>query len=296
MIITGNWAELLDPGLRKIYGDEYNQYPEEYSRFLTVETSGKAYEDTLSMGLFGLVPQKNQGRSVDYQDPIQGLTHRLTHVTYGMGFIISSEMAEDDLYGKMRALPKGLARSVRHTVETIGANILNRAQTAAYTGADGKVLAATDHPLLRGGTFQNRPTVNADLSMTSYEQSLIDIAAFTDEAGLIMAAKAKMLVVAPSNEWTAEQLLGSDKDPESNFNAINPGKGKVPYMVGHFLTDPDAWGMVTDVPNGLIFYWRRRPAFTKDNDFDSENGKWKTTFRCVAGWDDPRGIYWSAGA
>lgn len=294
-INTGNFGELLDPGLRKIYGDTYKDYPEQYSKIFSVETSKMAYEDTLSMTGFGLVPEKTEGNGVTYDTAYQGYDHRLTHLTYGLGFIVTKEMFEDDLYRKMNSLPKALARSVRHTVEITAANVLNRAFNSSYTGADAKELCATDHPLIGGGTQKNELTTAADLSMTSYEQALIDIADFTDDRGLLIAAKPKMLVIPSELNWTASQLLGSEKDPESANNAINPANGSLPFSVNNFLTDPDAWFITTDIPNGLVFYWRRRPEFTKDNDFDSENAKWKTTFRMSVGWDNPLGVFGSPG-
>lgn len=295
-ITTGGFSELLYPGLKAIWGMAYSDYPEQYTKFFEVKSSGQAYEKTLGMTGFGLASAKAEGAGVGYDLAYQGYTQTLTHSTYGIGFIVTSEMYEDDQYGKINALPRALARSVRHTVEIAGANVLNRAFTATYTGADSKELCATDHPLVGGGTEQNELSTAADLSMTSLEQALIDIGDLTDDRGLLIAAKPKMLIVPPELDWTAKQLLGSEKDPESNYNAINPAKGMIPYSVNNFLTDSDAWFILTDVPNGPVFYWRRRPAFTKDNDFDSDNAKYKSTFRFSCGWDDFRGVFGSPGA
>ena len=292
---TGNFGELLDPGMRAHYGLSYKQREEQYSKVFDIKDSTKNFEETLSLAGLGLVPEKTQGGSVSYDDMIQGYKHRLTHVTYGLGFIVTREMYEDDLYKQINAFPEALARSVRHTIETIAANILNRAFNSSYTGADGKELCATDHPLVAGGTFANEPSTPADLSITSFEQALIDIGDFVDDRGLDVAAQPKKLIVTPSFDFTAQKILGSEKDPASNYNAVNPARGVMPYTVMNFLTDPDAWFITTDMPNSIVFYWRRRPDFTKDNDFDSENAKWKTVFRCIAGWDDPRGIYGSPG-
>ena len=200
------------------------------------------------------------------------------------------------MYNKINALPTALARSGVHTVEITAANILNRAFNSTYTGADAKEMCATDHPLLDGGTLSNELTTSADLSMTSMEQALIDISNFTDDRGLQIPAKPRQLIVPPELEWTAQQLLKSEKDPESANNAINPAKGIMPYTVNHFLTDTDAWFIQTDIPNGLVFYWRRRPSLTKDNDMDSDNAKFKSTMRFICGWDDPRQIFGSPGA
>jgi phage major head subunit gpT-like protein len=293
---TANFSELLYPGLYNIWGLEYPQYAEEYSQIFDVRTSTQAYEKTLGLTGFGLAVNKAEGTSISYGTAFQGYTHTLTHVTNGLGFIVTSEMYEDDQYGKIRTLPAALARSIRHTIEIDAASVLNNGFAATPTGADGHQLLDTDHPLVGGGTYQNELTNSADLSMTSLESMLALINDFTDDRGLLMNAKAVKLIIHPDNEWTARQILQSDKDPESNFNAINPAKGMMPYVVNHFLTDPDAWFIKTDIPNGLVFYWRRRPAFSKDADFDTENAKFKTTYRCIQGWDDPHGLVGSPGA
>ena len=292
------FAELLEPGLRKIYGDKYKEYPEQYSGIFDVENSSKAFEETLNLSGFGLIAEKAQGSPITYDEPVKGPTHRITHLTYGKGFIITAEMYEDDQYKVMRALPGALARSVRVTIEQVAANILNRAFNSSYTGADSKELCATDHTLLGGGTYQNELTTAADLDMTSLEQALIDIGDMVDDRGLLIQAKAKKLILPPELEWQARRLLKSGMDPETANNSINPAQGSLPegFVVNNYLTDPDAWFIKTDVPNGLIFYWRRKPSFTRDNDFDSENAKWKVTYRMSVGWDDPKGIFGSPGA
>ena len=293
---TVNFGELLEPGLKKIYGQEYAQYSEVYPQVFDVESSTKAFEESLSLTGFGQVPVKTQGASVTYNDPKQNWIHRLTHVTSGLGYIVTREMYEDDQYGKMRAFSKALARSVRHTIETTNANVLNRAFTSTYAGGDGKELCATDHVLGGGGSWKNELSVAADLSATSLEQALIDIGDMVDDAGLLVRAKPKRLVGPNELDWTMTKLLDSTLDPDSGNNAVNPAKSRMPYTVWNFLTDPDAWFITTDVPNGLVTYFRRRPEFTRDNDFDSENAKFKTTYRMVAGWDDARGIFGSPGA
>ena len=297
-VSSGNFAELLEPGLRRIYGQSYKDIPEEYSKVFNVETSTKAFEESLSLSGLGLAQVKAQGQGVAYEDFLQGYVSRLTHVAYGKGIIITSEMWEDDQYKVIRALPKALARSVRVTVEQVSANVLNRAFNSVYTGADVKELCATDHPLLGGGTSRNELTTPADLSSTSLEQALIDIADFVDDKGMLIQAKGVKLIVPPELDWTAKTLLHSSGDPESANRGDNPAKGSLSggYMVYHYLTDPDAWFLSTDIPDGLIFYWKKRPVFTKDNDFDSDNAKWKVNLRMSVGWDDWRGIFGSPGA
>lgn len=295
-INTGNFSEILEPGLADIYGLSYKQYPEEYSKIFEVKPSTKHTEHTLSLTGFGLMPVKPQGAGVSYDNPIQGYKQSLTHVVYGLGFIVTLEMYEDDLYNQINALPAALARSGSRTTEIIAANVLNRAFNSSYTGADTKEMCATDHPLIGGGTQANELSTSADLSMTSLEQAIIDISALTDDRGLLLAARPKQMILPPSLEWTAQQLLKSEKDPESASNAINPAKGIMPYTVNHSLTDPDAWFIQTDIPNGLVFYWHRRPILTKDNDSDSDNAKFKSTMRFICGWDDPKSIFGSPGA
>ncbi len=296
-LATGNFGELLYPGLKSIYGDAYKDYPEEFSKIFRMETSKQAYEKTLGMTGFGLASVKTEGSGVAYDDAYQGYTQTLTHVAYGLGFIVTSEMYEDDQYGKIKALPKALKRSVNHTIEQYAANILNNAFSSG-TGPDTSYLCVTTHALVGGGTEQNCLSTSADLSMTSLEQAFIDIGDLVDDRGLLTYIKAKKLIIPPELEWTAKQILQSDKDPESNYNAINPAKGIFPegFMVSHYMTDSDMWFIETDAPQGLVFYWRKKPEFTKDNDFDTDNAKFKTVYRCIVGWDDWRGIYGSPGA
>lgn len=294
-IFTTNFNELLLPGLRKVYGLEYAQYPEEYSKVFDVQTSDKATEKEQSITGFGNLMVKPEGASVAYDQAFQGYKKEYTHVTYGLGFIITREMWEDDQYRQMVKLPRALARSVRNTTEIFGASVFNNAFTAGYVGADGIVLCATNHPLIGGGTFANKPAVDADLDITSFEQALYDIQAFVDDRGLKMAVRPKTLWVHPSNDFQAQYILKSDKLPDTADNNYNPARGALPYGILHWLTDPDAWFIQTDVSDGLTWFWRRRPEFTNDDDFDTENAKYKTTMRCSYGWTDPRCVYGSAG-
>jgi phage major head subunit gpT-like protein len=298
-IMTTNFGELLYPGLKTIWGDAYKGYPEEYTQIFEVVTSDKKTEHTVEIGGFGYATEKPEGSGVDYDTAYQGYTKNWTNVTYAIGFAVTSEMWEDDQYGKIRALPKAQAFSVRNTIELTAANLLNNAFVTTYTtGPDALELCSTLHVLVRGGTEQNEPSTASDLSMTSLEQAMIDIGDMVNSDGMLAGIKAQKLIVPPEGEWTARQLLESDKDPETNFNAINPAKGIMPggYTVNHWLTDPDAWFVKTDCPNGMVFYWRRRPDFTKDNEFSTENALFKTVYRHVAGWCDFRGIYGSPGA
>lgn len=296
---TNNFAALLAPGLRKIYGDSYMDYPEEYSIVFDIDTiKDRNYIEDHSITTLGLVTVKAHGKSIDYDEAYDGYTKRYTFVTYGLGFMVTREMFEDDLYRKMSQMPKALARSVRQTIEITAANVLNRAFNSSYTGADGKEMCATDHPLIGGGTFQNELTTAADLDVTSYEQALIDIQAFVDDRGLKVATRPTKLIIHPSNEFQANMILKSSQLPDTANNNYNPAQGTMSGGVAklHWLTDSDAWFIKTDVPDGLTFLWRRRPEFAQDSDFDSENAKFKTTMRFDCGWTDPRGIYGSPGA
>jgi phage major head subunit gpT-like protein len=300
MINTSNFAELLEPGLRKIYGDSYNDYPEEYSKVFAVDSSSKNKEYDQEISTLGLVPVKTQGSGISYSDPSEGYKKTYTHTAYGLGFQITRELWEDALYRNIKAMPSALARSVRQTVEYLAASHLNYAFTAsaAYYGSDGKELCATDHPLSTGATSSNELSTAADLDITSYEQALIDIQGMVDSSGLKIAARPKRLIVAPANVFQAQMILKSSMLPDTANNNYNPAQGTMPggYVVMHWLTDDDAWFIQTDIPNGLTWFWRRRPEFTKDNDWDSENAKFKTTFRASSGWSDWRGIFGSPGA
>src|SRR4030042_2928850 len=299
MVVTRNFSTLLSPGLRKVYGDEYNQHAEEFSKVFTMDTSTKNYEEDQSLTGLGLVPEKPQGRGVAYDTAYQGYTKRYTHVTSGLGFIVSREMLEDDLYRKIRNMQRALARSVRHTREITHANHLNYAFTAsaAYYGSDGVELCSLLHPLIGGGYLANELTTAADLDITSFEQALIDIGAFVDDRGLQMAVRPLMLVVHRNNDWQCQYILKSEKLPDSADNNINPARGGLPrgYLVMHWLTDVDAWFITTDVPNGLTSITRRSPEFTNDTVFDSENAKFKTNYRESSGCTDPRCIFGSPG-
>jgi hypothetical protein len=300
MINSTNFAELLEPGLRKLYGDEYNDWSVEWTSIFNVDNSTRAFEQDHSITGLGLAIVKNQGASVSYADPINGYTKTYTPITYGLGFQITRELWEDALYRNIKNMPKALARSVRQTMEVLAANHFNYAFTAsaAYYGSDGKELCATDHPLIGGGTFRNELSTAADLDITSYEQMLIDIQTFVDDRGLKIAVRPRKLIIHPSNLFNAQMILKSSGLPDTANNNYNPAQGTMPggFIPLHYLTDEDAWFVTTDVPNGLTWIWRRREEFTKDNDFDSENAKFKTTFRASSGWSDPRCIFGSPGA
>ena len=295
-MISTNFGELLYPGLKAIWGD-YPAKPDIYSQVYKVENSTQAYEKTLGMTGFGMAVTKTEGGSITYDDAYQGLTQTLTHVTKGLGFIVTREMAEDDQYRRINRLPENLRFSINQTIEYDAASFLIGA-FATSTVADGQYLCSTTHTQLDGvTTAKNKLSTDADLAMTSLEQAFIDISDMTNDRSMIINIRARKLVIPTELEWTVRQLLESDKDPESNYNAINPAKGIFPegYVVWPYLTDADAWFILTDAPQGLVYYWRRKPDFTKDNDFDTENAKFKSTYRSIYGCDDWRGIFGSSG-
>ncbi len=296
---TANFASQLAPGLRVIFGSTYNERPTEFDKVFNVVMSKKNYEDDQELVGTGLVPTKPEGDAVSYDTIAEGYSKRYTHVEYGLGVIVTRTMYEDDLYGKIRKLTQGLARSGQHSIEIIGANVLNRAFNSTYKGGDGLELCSDVHTTKEGGTYRNELSNPADLSITSYEQMLIDVGTqFIDNRGLQVPARATKLVIAPANQWRAERILKSALLPETANNDYNPGQNSMPegYQMMHWMTDTDAWFMKTDVPNGLTWMWRRKPDFSQDNEFDTDNAKYKTTFRCVPGWTDPRNIFGSPGA
>ena len=300
VITTSSFAKALWPGVNAWYGKAYNDYSTEWDKLFEKNTSKKAYEEDVGLTGFGLARVKAEGAPIEYDSERQGFTTRYNHVVYALGFIVTREMFEDDQYdvvGQRKA--KGLARSMRQTKEIIGANIYNRAFNSAYTGGDGKELIATDHPNVTGGTWSNELATASDLSEAALEQAAIDIYAFTDDRGLLIAAKPKKLVIASGNQFEAARILTADgrTGTDSNDQNILKNKGIIPEtIVNHYLTDTDAWFVLTDIQDGLKYFERRGDAFEMDNDFDTENAKFKATARYSFGWTDPRGIYGSPGA
>lgn len=300
VITSSSFAKALWPGVNAWYGKAYKDYPEEWSALFEKHTSKKAYEEDVGLSSFGLASQKAEGAPISYDSERQGFTTRYNHVVYALGFIITREIYEDDQYdvvGKRKA--NGLARSMRQTKEIIGANIFNRAATAGYTGGDGVVLLSASHPNVAGGLWSNTPSTQVDLSEAALEQAAIDIAAFRDDRGLLIAAKPKKLVIAPSNQFEAKRILGTDGRVGTDLNDVNAIKtmGIIPsVVVNHYLTNADDWFILTDVQDGMKYFERRGDAFEMDNDFDTENAKFKATARYSFGWTDPRCVYGSTGA
>lgn len=300
VITSSSFAKLLWPGLNSIYGKAYNDYATEWDKLFEKNSSDRAYEEDLGLSSFGLASQKAEGAPITYDTERQGFTSRYNHVVYALGFIITREIYEDDQYGKVGAQKaKALARSMRQTKEINGANVYNRAQTAGYVGGDGVTLLSASHPNVAGGTFSNVIGTAADLSEAALEQAVIDIAGFRDDRGLLIAAKPEQLIIPYQLQFEAGRILGSDGRVGTDLNDPNVLKQKGIFSnvtVNHYLTDADAWFIRTNIKDGLKYFERRGDQFEMDNDFDTENAKFKATARYSFGWSDPRAIYGSAGA
>jgi len=300
VINSGSFAKALWPGVNAWYGKAYSEWPEEYTKLFDKYTSSKAFEEDVGISSFGLAVLKSEGAPISYDSERQAFITRYQHAVYALGFIITREMMEDDQYdvvGQRKA--QGLAFSMRQTKEIIAANVYNRAFTSGYTGGDGSVLLSTSHPNLKGGTWSNRLATDADLSEASLEQACIDIAGFTNDAGLLIAVRPKTLVIPRQLMFEAKRILGSDGRVGTDNNDLNALKtlGVVPEVVtNHYLTDVDAWFIRTDVQNGMKYIERRADSFDMDNDWDTENAKFKATARYSFGWTDPRALYGTQGA
>jgi len=294
--------ELL-PGLNALFGLEYAKYGEEHKEIFETETSERSFEEETKLSGFGAAPVKNEGASIAYDNAQEAFTARYNHETIAMGFSLTEEAIEDNLYDSLSSrYTKALARAMAYTKQVKAAAILNQAFTGAGnpTYGDGKVLCATDHPLVSGGTNSNRPTVAADLNETSLEAAVIQIAAWTDERGLLIAARPRKLVVPPALMYVATRLLETELRVGTADNDINALKsnGSIPegYTVNHYLTDPNAWFLMTDVPNGLKHFVRTPMQTSMDADFDTGNARYKARERYSFGVSDSLGIFGSPGA
>jgi hypothetical protein len=290
----------LEPGLNALFGLEYKQYANEHAEIFDTENSDRAFEEEVMLSGFANAAVKPEGSGVSYDNAQETYTARYTHETVALAFAITEEAIEDNLYDRLASrYTKALARSMANTKQVKAANVLNNAFNSSYAGGDSKELCATDHPTL-AGTFSNELATSADLNETSLEQSLIDIAAFTDERGLKVAARGMKLIIPSELQFTAERLMKSSQRVGTADNDINAiaSMGMIPqgYVVNHYLTDSDAFFIKTDVPNGLKMFVRS-PINTKmEGDFDTGNMKYKARERYSFGWSDARGIFGSPGA
>jgi hypothetical protein len=292
--------ELL-PGLNALFGMEYSRYGEEHKEIYESETSERSFEEETKLSGFSAAPVKNEGSALAYDNAQEAWSTRYTHETIALGFSITEEAIEDNLYDSLSArYTKGLARAMAYTKQVKSAATLNNGFSAAYPGGDGVALFSTVHPLVSGGTNSNRPSTAADLNETSLENAVIQIAAWTDERGLLIAAKPKKLIVPPALQFVATRLLETNLRVGTADNDINALKnnGSIPegYTINHYLTDTNGWYLTTDVPNGLKHFVRSPLANSMDGDFDTGNVRYKARERYSFGWSDPLGMYGSPGS
>ena len=292
--------ELL-PGLNALFGLEYKRYGEEHKEIYETETSERSFEEETKLSGFGAAPVKNEGQAISYDNAQEAWTARYNHETIALGFSITEEAIEDNLYDSLSSrYTKALARAMAYTKQIKGAALLNNGFNASFTFGDGQPLFSTAHPLTGGGTNSNRPSTAADLNETSLEAAVIQIAGWTDERGLLIAAKPRKLIVPPALQFVATRLLETSLRVGTNDNDINALKnnGSIPegYTVNHFLTDTNTWFLKTDVPNGLKHFVRVAMSTGMDPDFDTGNSRFKARERYSFGVSDPLGCFGSPGS
>lgn len=293
--------ELL-PGLNALFGLEYKRYSEEYKELYETESSERSFEEETKLSGFGTAPVKSEGSAITYDTATEAFTARYTHETVALGFSITEEAMEDNLYDSLSArYTKALARAMSYTKQVKGVSVLNNAfDNTSYKGGDTVSLCNTSHPLNNGGTNSNRPTAGVDLNETAVEAAVIQIAAWTDERGLLIAARPRKLVIPPAYMFVAKRLFGSELRPGSADNDINAIKSMnvIPQgtSVNHFLTDTNAWFVLTDVPNGMKHFERVRMSTAMEGDFETGNVRYKARERYSFGWSDPLGIWGSPGS
>lgn len=298
-ITTGNIPKLLWPGLNAIWGREYDEHPKEYTDLFDIKTSDMNYEEDVEVTGFGYAPVKQQGASISYDSFQQQTVTRYTHVAYGLGFIVTREEVDDNLYEKKAmSNTEMLAFSGRQTKETVCANVYNRGFDSTYVGGDGQPLFSASHPTMSGN--QSNLLAAADMSEAALEDAVIAIMQAKNARGLRIALMPESLHIAPANVFEAERILKSILTPDSGNNAINAlrSKGMFPKgaMVNHYFTDADAYFIRTNAPSALKFFQRVKAEFAQDGDFDTSNLKYKYYERYSAGWSDWRGAWGSAGA
>ena len=292
--------ELL-PGLNALFGLEYARYGEEHKEIYETETSERSFEEETKLSGFSAAPVKNEGQAIQYDNGQEAWTTRYNHETIALGFSITEEAIEDNLYDSLSGrYTKALARGMSYTKQVKAAAVVNNGFNSAYVGGDGVSLFNSAHPLVNGGTNSNTPTTQVDLNETSLEAAVIQIAGWTDERGLLIAARPKKMIIPPTLMFVAKRLLDTELRVATNNNDINAIKqmGAIPegYTVNHFLTDPNAWFLTTDVPNGMKHFERTPLSQSMDGDFDTGNVRYKARERYSFGWSDPLGMWGSSGS
>jgi len=291
--------ELL-PGLNALFGLEYERYGEEYKEIFEIESSERSFEEEQKLSGFGAAPVKPEGSAIAYDTAQEAWNVRYTHETIALGFSVTEEAVEDQLYDSLSArYTKALARAMAYTKEVKGANVLNNGFNSNYKGGDGQALFSNAHPLTYGSTISNIPATPADLNETSLENAVIQISLWTDERGLLIAAKPKKLILPPALQFVATRILETELRVGTADNDINALKnnGSIPggYTINHWLTNPTYWFLTTDVPNGLKHFVRSPLATSMDADFDTGNARYKARERYSFGWSDYLSVYGSAG-
>jgi hypothetical protein len=299
--------ELL-PGLNALFGLEYQRYGEEHKEIYETESSDRSFEEETKLAGFAAAPLKSEGAAIAYDNAQEAFTARYNHVTIALGFSLTEEAVEDNLYDSLSArYTKALARSMANTKQVRAANVLNNGFNGAFLGGDNVSLfgtnaaaAVVNHPLVSGGTNSNRPAVGVDLSEAALEAAVIQIAAWTDERGLLIAAKPRRLIIPPALQFVATRLLDTTQRPNTADNDINAlrNNGAIPdgYSVNHYLTDTNAFFLTTDVPNGMKHFERTPLTTSMDGDFDTGNVRYKARERYSFGWSDPLGMWGSPGS
>lgn len=306
VITTSSFAKALWPGVNKWYGDAYKEFSPQWNKLVETHSSRRAWEEDVGVSMFGLPTVKAEGSPISYDTSRQGFTSRYNHVVYALGFVVTREAVDDDLYdviGKQKA--RSLAFSMRQNKEIVVANVYNRAFNTSYVGGDSATLVASaggggsaSHPNVAGGTWTNGPSAAVDLSEASLEQAAIDIRGFQNDRGLKVNAKPKTLIIPKELMFEAQRILKTEGQVFTADNTLNALKtmGIIPEIViNDYLTDTDAWFIRTDVQDGLKLFERDGDSFGMDEDFDTENAKYKARSRFSVGWTDARGIYGSPG-
>lgn len=294
------FKELL-PGLNALYGLEYKKYENEHTDIFDVENSDRSFEEEQKLSGLGAAPVKMEGGAIAYDDAQEAWTSRYVHETIAMGFAITEEAIEDNLYDQLSArYTKALARSMAYTKQVKAASVLNNGFSASFAGGDGVALLSASHPLVGGGVNSNIAAVATDINETALENAVIDIAAWTDERGLLIAARPLKLIIPPALQFIATRILKTELRVGTSDNDLNALRtnGAIPggYAINHYLTDTDAWFLKTDIPNGMKHFVRVAMKTGMDTDFDTGNYRYKARERYSFGWSDPLAVYGSPGA
>jgi hypothetical protein len=296
VITTASHPKALWPGIKAWWGMVYDEHKTEYTDLFDHDTSNQNYEEDVQLTGFGLAPRKTEGAPVNYDSEVQGFTTRYTHIAYALGYIVTKEELDDNLYEQVsKKRSAALAMSFRQTKENVAANVYNRAFNGTYLGGDGVALCSTAHPNTTGGTWANKPTVDVDLSEAALEDAIIALMGFTNDRGLLINVMPKTLHIARNELFNAQRILHSSYQTGNANNDVNVIKSGnyIPggFLVNHYFTSPHAWFIRTNVKDGMKYYERVGIEFDQDNDFDTMNAKAKGYERYSMGWTDPKAVY-----